>query len=266
MPAVDILLDILPALSPAFLAAVIVGAGSFVLIIFFSVFKWTVWLVISFVVAILQVSYGAYQGSCILFDLVVLSVVKTVLWIYKNLQSINFASTSASDKNSKQLWQAHTYREWSACAAEMDKLAGDPGAWNNGDDGFPAARKLAECVEVLRTARLNGDYKLLLFHMPGYIKRNHLGMDDIGLFTESYTSTKTVITDYLKEIEECATYLRTLDNDTFPISEKIGFFGKLFRNLGQSALCLSGGGALSMYHMGVIRALIESGNYSKVEL
>ena len=29
--------------------------------------------------------------------------------------------------------------------------------------------------------------------------------------------------------------------------------------LGHTALCLSGGGALAMYHMGVIKALIENG-------
>ena len=111
---------------------------------------------------------------------------------------------------------------------------------------------------------MNNDWRSLLYHLPGYVKRNHLGIDDIALFSGCYTSTKSVINEYIEEIKKCTAYLRGLSDEDLPIGEKIGFFGKMSRNLGQSALCLSGGGSLSMYHMGVIRALIESGNYSKV--
>lgn len=259
-PGLAHLLVHLQALSPAVLLA---GVTLFVAV-FFSVFKWTVWLVISFVLAMLQVSYGAYMGACIFVDLVVLSAVKSILWVHKFFYSFSLHSSSALDECRRLLWQAQTYREWSSRAGEIDRFGSDYDDWVNSDAGLPTAEKLRNCTIELQTARLNNDYKSLLFHLPGYVKRNHLGIDDIRLFTGSYTTTKKVITDYLDEVKSCAIYLRQLDDCILPISEKIGFFGKLSRNLGQSALCLSGGGALSMYHMGVIRALIESGNYSKV--
>lgn len=43
-----------------------------------------------------------------------------------------------------------------------------------------------------------------------------------------------------------------------PIDEAIEFFERSLVCLGHTALCLSGGGALSMYHMGVCKALMEA--------
>lgn len=261
---IDSIIELARPLSPVVLVAVIAAGVSFLSVVVFSVFKWIIWLLISFIMAMLQVTYGAYQGSCIFIDLVVLSTIKSIMWIYKQLQSLSFASSTALDESRRLLWQAQTYREWSSRAAEIDRLAGTADDWKNSDDGFPMGAKLRACVMELRRARQSGDYKTLLFHLPGYIKRNHLGMDDIGLFSGSFTSTKTAVNEYVEEIKNCFSYLRQIPETIFPIGEKIGFFGKLSRNLGQTALCLSGGGSLSMYHMGVMRALIESGNYSKV--
>ena len=46
-----------------------------------------------------------------------------------------------------------------------------------------------------------------------------------------------------------------------PFEEKLSFFKKERRSLGRTALCLSGGGAITMYHMGVVKAFIEAELY-----
>jgi hypothetical protein len=256
---VETVLGILGPLSP--MTLILIAAP--VLIVFLNVFKWGIWLIISLIMAFVQITYGAYQGGCIFLDLVVLSFIKSILWLNKLLHSFSYPSSSAHDDARRLLWKAHTYREWSALAAEVDRTGGHL-EWNESKEDFPGLEKLSACVEVLRTARLSNDFRSLLYHLPSYVKRNHLGMDDIALFSGCYTSTKPVISEYMEEIRSCTAYVRELGDDILPIGEKIGFFGKMSRNLGQSALCLSGGGSLSMYHMGVIRALIESGNYCKV--
>ena len=44
-----------------------------------------------------------------------------------------------------------------------------------------------------------------------------------------------------------------------PLERALDFFERSSVCLGHTALCLSGGGALSMYHMGVVKALLENG-------
>ena len=48
------------------------------------------------------------------------------------------------------------------------------------------------------------------------------------------------------------------------IDDKIQFFYRCKKSLGRTALCLSGGGASAMTHMGVIRALVKQNLLPKV--
>ena len=47
------------------------------------------------------------------------------------------------------------------------------------------------------------------------------------------------------------------ESDQLDAAVKKDFFYKSQHALGRTALCLSGGGSLAMYHMGVIRVMIE---------
>ena len=145
-------------------------------------------------------------------------------------------------------------------------------------------KKLNNTINYLRSLRLNNKYKNLLYELPGLIKRNHLGIDSNEFFTFSLININNTIKEYNEEILLCLKYLANLnisnnknnltlfdlnnnnndDNYNFTLHEKINFFQKLSKNIGNTALCLSGGGSLSMYHMGVLRALIEGGHYKNV--
>ena len=52
--------------------------------------------------------------------------------------------------------------------------------------------------------------------------------------------------------------LSPLPNQTTTLSERIEFFTNASRSLGRTALCLSGGGSLAMYHLGIVRALLRA--------
>lgn len=48
--------------------------------------------------------------------------------------------------------------------------------------------------------------------------------------------------------------------------DRITLVRRMKQNMGRTALMLSGGGAIAMYHLGVIRALIESGLYDDIKV
>ena len=242
--------------------SVIVLISVFVLLsVFFSLFRWVIWLLISIVLAIIQAGFGSYQIFRIAVDLIVLSVIKSIIYLIKIVR--NLIPASGIEKMRRRLWKVQAYREWSALASEIDRLDGSL-EWKDNSEGFHSSDRLAETISLLRKFRQQRDFKALIFHLPAYVKRNHLGIDDMSLFSTCYTGTKRVIEEYIEEINTCCSYVCGVDDVLLQPHEKLQFLGNLHKNLGQTALCLSGGGSLSMYHMGVLRALIESGNYQNV--
>ncbi len=57
--------------------------------------------------------------------------------------------------------------------------------------------------------------------------------------------------EYDRKVVECIQYL--CDCEELGRDEKLSFFKKARRALGQTAMMLSGGGAIAMYHAGVMR-------------
>ena len=66
-----------------------------------------------------------------------------------------------------------------------------------------------------------------------------------------------VVEEFQREVEACLFELVDAGDAALSLDEKLAFFKKERRSLGQSALCLSGGGSICMYHLGTLKALIE---------
>ena len=141
------------------------------------------------------------------------------------------------------------------------------------------ARQLAQhkpCDEQARST--------LQYLLSGVVKRNHLNIDDItvnnsrsiaetGQYGLSQQS-RTMIKSYFEQVDkglDCiadAPILET-DNDLDrpnDLGDRITLVRKMKQNMGRTALMLSGGGAQAMYHLGVIRALIESKLYNDIKV
>lgn len=52
-------------------------------------------------------------------------------------------------------------------------------------------------------------------------------------------------------------FIRTTTDEQLPADEKADFFRSVAKNLGASALCLSGGASMGYYHFGVVKALLD---------
>lgn len=242
---------------------ILCGSLFTVLVSIAGVWSWVIWLGVSALLSIFHILFSCYQGFRIIGDLVALAILKFYIKIARFC--VNIIDFSPQYKWRSQMRRAESYREWYLCAQCTDQAEGNL-EWRETSADFPNSSKLASTTEHLRHCRETRDIKTLLFELPGIVKRNHLGIDNHELHNHCLTGTKRVIDEFLTEVENCLQFIAdyTSDDNLLSLENKLSFFQKLSRNLGQTALCLSGGGSLSMYHMGVIRALIESGNYANV--
>src|SRR3546814_1231502 len=75
------------------------------------------------------------------------------------------------------------------------------------------------------------------------------------LFRSARVGTKRLISDYIYEVSRCLDFICIGEFADFGFDEKIQFFKRTATSFGRSALMLSGGGTLGMFHLGVIKAL-----------
>jgi general stress protein CsbA len=135
--------------------------------------------------------------------------------------------------------------------------------------------------------------------LAGVVKRNHLQLDELlvqnarSIAEMGYYGlskyTRHIIKSYYQEVEKCLDYIadapivqqqqsaqpqqgfsiitdhhhRLPHGDLF---DRITLLRKMKQNMGRTALMLSGGGAQAMYHLGVIKALIESKLYDDIKV
>lgn len=225
--------------------------------------SWAIWLTIGAGLTLFQLIFSFYNGVRIVIDLFILAILK----LYLRAQVFLNHTFNASEKYAiiNEMKHATTYREWVKCSRRLDQLEHSHN-WIESEDGLANYGKVLETIDRLRRSRESGDFSNLLYEMPGIIKRNHLGIDDYEAHAHCLTETKQVIIEFGKEVQLCLDYIRDLSPAHLSTEDKVNFFQGLSRNLGHTALCLSGGGSLAMYHLGVIKALIESGNYKNIRV
>lgn len=105
-------------------------------------------------------------------------------------------------------------------------------------------------------AKLN--LRELKYMMAPCVMRNELGVDSPSLRLECKCGTKRVIEEYNDVAVRALEMLGNSSNEEFPHEEKNQFFKHIKQSFGSTALCLSGGGSIAMYHKGIIKALLEA--------
>lgn len=153
---------------------------------------------------------------------------------------------------------ATTYKEWYQVSAQLDELTG-----NNTWKLTPASPSydydlVLQNMMEMRNARLNKDYKLLLYLIRTKWSRNVGNMGDSTLFRQTHVGTKRLIEEY---IEECQTALQYLvHNEEVNLDDRylLGMLVQTRKNIGRTALLLSGGSTFGISHIGVLIALLEN--------
>ena len=150
---------------------------------------------------------------------------------------------------------AKTYSEWKEAAQEYDRFSGNED-WKDNDrcsdyDYELIRLRLAE----LRRARQQNDVNQLVFNLHEGLHGNLGNIANPKLYQHTKIGTKYLITDYLREVCDCLVYLKESNSPNFGFKEKIEFFETTGKAFGRSALMLSGGATLGLFHLGVVKAL-----------
>ncbi|TAM12565.1 MAG: DUF3336 domain-containing protein [Nevskiaceae bacterium] len=157
----------------------------------------------------------------------------------------------------RDLAHAVNYETWKDIALELDALEGGA-AWceddTSSDYDFLLIRERLEQLRELRTA---GAVRPLVFELVAGLHGNLGNMANPALYQHCRFGTKQLITDYTEEVARCLDYVCLGEFPDFTDADKVVFFKRAGHSFGRSALLLSGGATLGMFHIGVVKALWE---------
>jgi len=164
----------------------------------------------------------------------------------------------------RDLDRATTYAEWREIALDLDRLEGAD-AWKQDEmsddyDYLLIKERLAE----MRELRRSGEVRQLVFCLAEGLHGNLGNVADPVLYSYSRVGTKRLIEEYIEEAVRCMDYICVGDFADFSADEKILFFKRTGTSFGRSALLLSGGATLGMFHLGVIKSMWEQGILPRV--
>ncbi|KAI5300897.1 hypothetical protein KEM55_004101 [Ascosphaera atra] len=171
----------------------------------------------------------------------------------------------------RKLRSADNYEEWKQAARNLDHYLGND-RWKEKDEyayyDYIIVNKITGQLKRLR-AKAEKENKLdnidmeepsaineLLTTIEGCVKSSFGGIENPRLYSEAYIGTQYLVQEFIDEVE--ASLLCLLNSKHLSVDEKYSLFINLDRNLGRTALCLSGGATFAYYHFGVIKALLDN--------
>ena len=159
----------------------------------------------------------------------------------------------------KDLTKVESYNEWLAIAKQIDESE-DKMSWRKQDESdIFHSQLLREHINTMQELRASGDGQRLISVVQESLSRHSWELNSPQLYTEAYSGTKFIISEYFREIEDSINFI--CDN-TFPgitDNNKLRIFQEGNRIHGNTALMLSGGASFGIYHLGVVKALSEQG-------
>ena len=164
-----------------------------------------------------------------------------------------------------RLSAAESFEEYSRLGMEIDRLNGME-QWK-ADDVSPIYdwSGLKRRLEYLELLPLVGEgVHELKRQLRAGLMRNSGGISDPRLHNICKIGTKHLIERYVKFVCDSLETLASGDFSDFPTEEKFAYFYETRQAFGRSALCLSGGATLGLYHLGVIKVLYENGLLPRV--
>ncbi|MGH8506087.1 MAG: DUF3336 domain-containing protein [Stenotrophobium sp.] len=164
----------------------------------------------------------------------------------------------------KALENAADHAEWREIALSLDALEGAD-IWKQDDTSDDYDHLLIkERLAGMRALRQSGDVRQLVFNLHEGLHGNIGNIASPSLYGVARVGTKALVEQYVEEVARCLDYLCAGDFPDFPDDEKIIFFKRTGTVFGRSALMLSGGATLGMFHLGVIKALHQHDLLPKV--
>ena len=157
----------------------------------------------------------------------------------------------------KELTAATDYRVWREVASDLDRLEGAD-VWKQDETSEEYDYLLIrERLQLMRELRRKGHVRELSFHLAEGLHGNLANISNPLLYGYARVGTKRLIEEYVDEAARCLDYICVGEFKDFSDDEKVLFFKRTGASFGRSALLLSGGATLGMFHLGVIKTLWE---------
>jgi NTE family protein len=151
---------------------------------------------------------------------------------------------------------ATDYATWREAATEFDRVTGRE-EWKQEEASDLYDWKLIKNrLRHLRQLRSEGQVGKLVHHLRQGLYWNLGNLCNTALYGRALVGTKQLIHDYVAEVVAALNYLCDTEFPEFDGAVKRRFFDETARSYGRSALMLSGGATLGLFHVGVVKALV----------
>lgn len=155
------------------------------------------------------------------------------------------------------LAQAADYETWREAASALDRAEGlDDWKADEVSDSYDW-RLIRSRLRQIRTYRAEGSVARLVHHLRQGLHWNVGNIGNPELYGHARVGTKQLIVDYATEVCAALEALCDMDHPDFNAAEKLRFFQETAKSYGRSALMLSGGATLGLFHVGVVKALFR---------
>ena len=182
-------------------------------------------------------------------------------YLVSTLQLITLSPHSASSLPAlyHRLQHAASWQQYLSTALQIDQLTGaEQWKLQHASRAYDYLMLEVQIASLIH-ARTRGDHRALAFSLQSVLNRNFCSIGREELYTACEVGTKHLIEEFYARAVEQLSYIATLPDDSSGLSAraKLRFFQRARKSYGRTALCLSGGGALAMYHVGVVKALVD---------
>ena len=152
---------------------------------------------------------------------------------------------------------AEDYATWREAAEAFDRASGFDD-WRAHDSSEDYDWKLIRTrLSQIRDYRARGEIGRLVHHLRQGLHWNLGNIGNPALYGHAYAGTKRLVEDYVSEVSAALDFLCDGEFADFDDAAKSRFFAETAASYGRSALMLSGGATLGLFHVGVVKALVR---------
>ena len=151
-----------------------------------------------------------------------------------------------------------TYKQWKRAASALDRLQGQYRWKEQSRSPYYDWHRIRDDLTQFRLLVDARDVKGIMTYSRARLYRNLVGINDRRLYGVLRAGTKRLIEEYISEVVRALQLVCVIDSDDVSAADKLAFFNETRHAFGRSALLLSGGATLGLYHTGVIKALHDN--------
>jgi len=228
-------------------------------------FRWVMWTGLAAAFLAGQLIFVAWQMAMIALSVLCVSLLNIASKVWYVLESTSrwYRGGSISRRVAlrRTLQAAGPWVEWAAAARELDSLDGKD-AWRA--EPPPNCDRIGAATTQLKSARESNDLQALMRLLSSMLVRDYEQTNSLALHTECRVGSKEAVERLHDELAAAVKHLAGAPCASLSYRERLQLFERASVCIGHTALCLSGGGSLAMYHLGVVQALIEAGTMPRI--